>query len=78
MKRILWLCLLFASCSTPQKAVVNNDEILNSYSKPFKIFSVGYWTDGYMVLTLTDAHNQYFTIKTLTDTTLKAGLVYNH
>ncbi|OCX53687.1 hypothetical protein BEL04_05165 [Mucilaginibacter sp. PPCGB 2223] len=70
--------MLFASCSVPKKAAVDNDQVLNSYTKPFKIFSVGYWPGGYMVLTLIDVHNQYFTIKTLADTSLKAGLVYNH
>lgn len=77
-KQLLWLCLVFASCSVTQKTPIDNDQILNSYAKPFKIFGVGYWTGGYMVLTLTDIHNKYFTIKTLTDTTLKPGLVYNH
>jgi len=76
---LLWACCLFCvSCSVPKKSIVDNDQVLNSYTKPFKIFSVGYWPDGYMILTLTDAHSQYITIKTLADTALKAGLAYNH
>ncbi len=77
-KELLWLCLIFVSCSVPQKTIDDNAQTLGSYSRPFKIFSVGYWPSGYMVITLTDVHDQYFTIKTLADTTLKAGLVYNH
>jgi hypothetical protein len=77
-KELLWVCLTFVSCSVTQKTVIDNDQILNAYSKPFKIFSVGYWTKDYMILTLTDIHNQYFTIKTPVDTTLKPGLAYNH
>jgi len=77
-KELLWLCLIFVSCSVTQKSIVNNEQILNSYSRPFKIFSVGYWPSGYMILTLTDIHNQYFTITTPADTTLKVGVVYSH
>jgi hypothetical protein len=77
-KELLWLCLIFVSCSVTRKTDVDIGQNLNSYSRPFKIFSVGYWPNGYMILTLTDIHDQYFTIKTLADTNLKVGLVYNH
>lgn len=76
-KRYLWLCLVITSCSATQKMAVNNDQVFNEHTKPFKIFSVGYWPDGYMVVTFTDIHNEYFTVKTLADTSLKVGLVYN-
>ena len=76
-KEFLWLCLIFVSCSTTQKSVADNGQVLNSYSRPFKIFSIGYWPKGYMVVTLTDVNKQYFTITTPVDTTLKVGLAYN-
>lgn len=75
-KRYLWLCMVITACSASQK-IPNNEADLNAYSKPFKIFGVGYWNKSTMVLTLTDIHNQYFTIKIPLDTNLKVGLVYN-
>jgi len=75
---LLWVCLFLVSCSVSRKTAIDNEQIFHSYTKPFKIFAVGYWPDGYMVLTLTDAHSQYFIIKTLADTSYKIGLAYNH
>jgi hypothetical protein len=79
MKKVLLLlpviAMLFWGCGINKPIVTNNTE-LNNYKQPFKVFGIGNWRPGYSILTLTDASQQYFTIKTPETTSLKIGDVY--
>lgn len=70
-----FVLLLFSSCSA-SKLVIDNTMILQSHPKPIKIFSIGYWNKDNMILTLTDAQNNYFTIKAMRNDNLKVGNIY--
>ena len=73
---------MVSACTTTKNAITvddgnSNEPALSAYSKPLKVFGIGYWSKNYMIVTLTDAKNQYFTMKVLADTTLKIGNIYN-
>jgi len=73
MKRIvLFFCFFLFSCSSP-KSIIIDPVIFQSHPKPIKIFGIGYWKPGYMVLTLTDANKEYFVIITQRNDSLKVG-----
>jgi hypothetical protein len=82
-KLFLWFLLLFPACSVNKTTVVadhvdaDRAAQLTSYTQPFKVFSVGRWSNQYMILTLTDANNKYVVVKTPRDTALKIGSVYH-
>ena len=77
MRRLLlFLCFLPFGCST-QKSVVTDSSVIQAHSKPVKIFGIGYWRPGYMILTLLDAKNEYFTITAKRDDSLKINDIYS-
>jgi len=67
--------LLFAMCTT-KKAVVNNNDSLSGYKPPLTVFSIGNWNKEQHIVTVTDARNQYYIIKTPQNDSLKIGQVY--
>jgi hypothetical protein len=78
MRRIILIaCFLPLGCATRQE-VVTDPSVFQSHPKPYKIFGIGYWSPGYMILTLIDANNQYFTIKANRDDKLKVGALYEN
>lgn len=56
--------------------MVTDPSILQSHSQPIKIFGIGYWKPGYMVLTLMDGKRQYFTIIVKRNEEFKIGSIY--
>jgi hypothetical protein len=76
MKKIpCFFSLLFLSCAV-QKQPVNYIQVYSKHIEPYHVFSVGNWTDGYFILTLTDANNEYFNIVTNSPVAPKRGDVY--
>lgn len=77
MKKLpLFFCLLLFACSS-QKQVASDTISFSKYSMPYHIYSIGKWNSEYMILTLVDAHNAYFTIRTSYNAALKRGAIYN-
>ncbi|SDT56099.1 hypothetical protein SAMN05216490_4049 [Mucilaginibacter mallensis] len=74
-KNILLFCFILFSCST-HKPLINNTEILQNHPKPVRIFGIGYWPPDYIILTLVDAKNEYFVIKTNRRDGLKVGDIW--
>jgi hypothetical protein len=76
MKKLPVVFILFLwSCSAP-KQIVADHSVLDKHEPPYYIFAVGAWNSDYSILTLTDNHNSYFTIKTSYNSSLKRGDVY--
>lgn len=76
MRRILlFICFLPLSCST-QKPVVTDPAVIQAHPKPLKIFGIGFWKPGYMILTLIDANKEYFVITTQRDDNLRVGTLF--
>ncbi|MDB5004051.1 MAG: hypothetical protein JWQ34_2276 [Mucilaginibacter sp.] len=76
MKKLpLVFCLLFGACAAP-KQIVNNNTSFHNHPAPYHVFSVGKWNNDYIILTLIDAQNTYFNIKTNYNALLKRGDVY--
>lgn len=76
MKKLpLFFCLLLLACSSQKQTVTDLTDI-NSHPKPYRIYSVGKWNAAYQVLTLTDANDKYFTVKTNYNPSLKKGEIY--
>lgn len=73
---VLMLHIFLFSCSTTKPAI-DNTLVLKDYQSPYKVFSVGYWRPGYSIITLTDASQNYFVIRTLNVDSLKVGAEYN-
>ena len=76
MKRSAILILLFIYSCSASKPILNDPDVGRNHPKPVRIFSVGYWNKDYMILTLTDAKNGYFVIKTQRNDSLKVGKIY--
>jgi hypothetical protein len=58
------------------RPAIDNSIALKDHQKPYKIFSIGYWKPGYSIITLRDARQEYFTIKTPKNDSLKVGDIY--
>jgi hypothetical protein len=69
------LNIAVVGCSTSRPVIINS-EILKSHQAPYKVFGLGNWSQGYSIITLTDANNQYFTIKAINVDLLKVGDEY--
>jgi hypothetical protein len=78
MKKLpLIFIIFFLSCSAPKQVVVITNNDFSKYQQPYHVFAIGQWSSGYVVLTLADAQNDYFTIKTAYNSSIKKGDVYN-
>lgn len=78
MKKALpFLVLLLSACAT-QKSAVNNLDILQAHTAPLKVSNVGYWGQNYNILTLLDAKNRYFTIRTVRNDSIRVGDEYRY
>ncbi len=76
MKKLpLFFCLLFIACDTP-KQLVNNNDVFHTHPEPYHVYAVGKWNSDYIILTLTDAQNVYFNVKTDYKAALKKGDLY--
>jgi hypothetical protein len=76
MKKLpLFFCLLIVAC-TAQKQIANDVTQFSKYPAPYHVYSVGKWNADYMIYTLTDANNKYFTVKANYNPSLKKGDVY--
>jgi len=76
MKKLpLVFCCLFLACSS-KKEFINNQAVFNEHPQPFHISSIGKWDNYYVIYTLTDAHDAYFTVKAVLGKPLKKGDVY--
>ncbi|WP_345101426.1 hypothetical protein [Mucilaginibacter panaciglaebae] len=71
---LVFCCLFFCACSS--KKIINNQAIFDSHPQPFRVSSIGKWDNRYVIYTLTDAHNIYFTVKDISGKALKKGDVY--
>ncbi len=77
MRRLLlFLCFLPFGCST-QKSIATDPSVIQAHSQPVKIFGIGYWRPGYMILTLLDAKKEYFTIIIKRNDSLKKNDIYS-
>jgi hypothetical protein len=77
MKKLpLFFCLLLFACSS-QKQVATDTKSFSRYSMPFHIYAIGKWNSQYVILTLVDARNLYFTVKGSYNAALKKGDIYN-
>jgi hypothetical protein len=76
MKKALPFLLLLATACSTQKGAVDNQRVLRAHRAPLKISNIGYWGQNYSVLTILDANNKYFTIRTLRNDSVKVGDVY--
>lgn len=72
----LGFCLLLCACSA-QKQVINNSAALSKYQQPYHVYAVGKWNTHYMIYTLVDARNKYFSVKGNYNSLVKRGDVYN-
>jgi hypothetical protein len=68
--------LLLFSCTAQRQITATNQSDINKYQQPYHIFSVGQWSQGYVILTLTDDRDAYFTVKAENNESLKKGAVY--
>jgi hypothetical protein len=76
MKKLpLFFCLLLFACSS-QKQIANNVTDFSKYPEPYHVYSVGRWNSNYMIYTLIDARNTYFTIKANYNAAFKKGDIY--
>jgi hypothetical protein len=76
MKKLpLFFCLLIVACSS-QKQTANDTTQFSKYPAPYHVFSVGQWNSDYVIYTLTDANNNYFTVKAINNLSLKRGDIY--
>lgn len=76
MKKLpLVFCCIFLACSS-KKETVDDQIVFKSHQQPFHISAVGKWNDDYLIYTLIDARDTYFTIKTPSTTVAKRGDVY--
>lgn len=76
MKKLpLVFCLLLFACSE-QKQTVDNTTLFSRHPAPYRVFAVGVWNADYNILTLTDAREEYFNIKTVSNNNYKKGAVY--
>lgn len=77
MKKLpLFFCLLLLACSS-QKQVVNDTKSFSRYTPPYHIYTIGKWDPNFIILTLVDANNTYFTVKENYNAALKRGDIYN-
>ncbi len=72
-KTPLFFSFLLFSCAAPKKIVTNS---ISNYKQPYHVFAVGQWNPEYVILTLTDADNTYFTVKTIYNASFKKGALY--
>lgn len=71
---LLAIVILFSQCSTNKAIGTNTD--LASHPQPLKVFSVGTWQPGVVVVTFIDANDEYFTVlKSANDSFLKKHIV---
>ena len=78
MKRICVILLCFLYGCSAAKPIVTDSAVLRSHPKPIKIYGIGDWTPGYVVITLIDTKNQYFTIITQKNDRLHIGSIYSN
>jgi hypothetical protein len=71
---LLALQLSITSCTSSQ--YVADNTVLKDHQPPFTVFAIGYWTNGYNILTLTDANHEYMVIKIKQNTAIKIGDTY--
>lgn len=76
MKKALPFLLLLLSACVSQRPAINNFDVLKAHTAPLKVSNIGYWDQHFSVLTLLDAKNQYFTIRTARNDSVKIGDVY--
>ena len=77
--RLLWLLLAVSACTTAKTIVPVDDskQVLTTHAQPFKVFGIGRWKKDFVILTLTDANNQYLVVQAREDSSLKIGSIYN-
>ncbi|MDB5031915.1 hypothetical protein [Mucilaginibacter sp.] len=76
MKKIpLFFSFLLFSCAAPKK-IVTSTNTTSQYKQPYHVFAVGQWNPEYVILTLIDADDTYFTVKAIYNASLKKGAVY--
>jgi hypothetical protein len=77
MKKIVLILLmpLLAACSVQQPVAINTSQY-NEHPAPYKVHAIGQWGKEYYLLTLTDIHDNYFTVVTPKQDSLTEGDVW--
>jgi len=63
------------SCSA-HKTIIAEKPNFNNHLQPYHIFAVGKWNSDYVILTLIDTRDTYFTIQARNDPSFKKGAIY--
>jgi len=77
MKKLpLFFIMFLLSCAAPKATIVAPKTNFNSHPQPYHIFTIGKWNSDYVVLTLIDARNTYFSVRVANDPSFKKGAIY--
>jgi hypothetical protein len=77
MKKLPLIFILFIfSCSAPKPVIIAEKPDFTNHPQPYHIFTVGQWNSDYVILTLIDARDIYFTVQAANNPTYKKGVIY--